>query len=412
MASVEKVMRRHYPEALHALKAALAVTAVGCLNDNTQPTALIFVALSGAGKTLVVMLITPAPTDPVLARVFYRSDKFTAASFVSHKADVDIEKLQEIDLLPRIKNKTMMTKELSPVLNGNTDELRDRYAVLTSVLDGQGFTSDSGAHGRHGYDEPINFQWLGATTPLQPEALEIMSQVGARLVFYDTNRSRKDIDDLTAYAADPARNEHFATCHDAVQQFLRTFYEAVPRGSVHSSEVTFSPRRIRLLALWAQVLAALRAPVTRGRPGTLQAGQIIDVAVEYPERMVGVLKNIAVGSALIHDRTAVDDYDLAQVGHIALSSGVASRAKVLRALLRLDGRATSSEIMDEVGLTRPTVLKAMRELEAVGLARIAKLVNNVLRAVLDQPFNELCKAPLLETVDRKAKRGEGGKGHA
>ncbi len=38
-----------------------------------------------------------------------------------------------------------------------------------------------------------------------------------------------------------------------------------------------------------------------------------------------ILKNIAIGSALIHGRTHVNDYDLAQVRHIALSSGTPER---------------------------------------------------------------------------------------
>ena len=77
LTTVEHVMRRHFPEALHALKAALAVIAVGCLEDNTQPTAMVFIAHSGAGKTLVVMLVTPESDDTLLRSLFYRSDKFT-----------------------------------------------------------------------------------------------------------------------------------------------------------------------------------------------------------------------------------------------------------------------------------------------------------------------------------------------
>src|SRR5262249_17809220 len=63
MVAVEAAVGQHFPEALDALKATLAAIAVGCLSDNAQPTALILVGVSGAGKTLVVMLLTPADDD-------------------------------------------------------------------------------------------------------------------------------------------------------------------------------------------------------------------------------------------------------------------------------------------------------------------------------------------------------------
>src|SRR5262249_28943290 len=156
------------------VKAALAVVAVGCLKDNTQPTTLVFVAPASAGKSLALTFLMPTgEKDDFGNRYFYRSDKFTAASFVSHRADASKKQLSSIDLLPRLKRKTLLTKELAPVFNGKREELMDRFATLTAILDGQGYVSDSGAHGRRGYEQAINFQWLGATTPPTPELLAI-----------------------------------------------------------------------------------------------------------------------------------------------------------------------------------------------------------------------------------------------
>ena len=50
-----------------------------------------------------------------------------------------------MDLLPKIKDKTLITKELGPVFQGKVQDVQERFAVLTSVLDGQGFVSNSGA---------------------------------------------------------------------------------------------------------------------------------------------------------------------------------------------------------------------------------------------------------------------------
>jgi hypothetical protein len=127
MANVEGVVGSHFPEALDPLKACLAVAAVGCLADNGQPTTLILVGRSGAGKTLALSLVLPESSGAAHAQHFYRSDKFTPASFVSHRADRDEKKLKQIDLLPRIKNKTLVTKELAPLFGGKREELMERF---------------------------------------------------------------------------------------------------------------------------------------------------------------------------------------------------------------------------------------------------------------------------------------------
>ena len=45
-------------------------------------------------------------------RYSYYTDKFTARAFVSHSANVPKEKLIKIDMLPGIKNKTLLTPDL------------------------------------------------------------------------------------------------------------------------------------------------------------------------------------------------------------------------------------------------------------------------------------------------------------
>ena len=42
----------------------------------------------------------------------------------------------------------------------------NKLGILTSVLDGHGYTSDTGAQGHRGYDEDIMFTWLGAAVDI------------------------------------------------------------------------------------------------------------------------------------------------------------------------------------------------------------------------------------------------------
>src|SRR5208283_2313397 len=118
---LKHAVQRFYPDAWKVVEAALAVVATGLLADNDKCIALILVGLSGVGKTLPLSCIMPGKTDKLYER-FYRSDKFTAASFVSHRADQNKEQLGEIDLLPRIKDKTLVTPELTPLFRGKLDE--------------------------------------------------------------------------------------------------------------------------------------------------------------------------------------------------------------------------------------------------------------------------------------------------
>src|SRR4029450_6378610 len=101
---------------------------------------------------------------------------------------------------------------LPPCLPGKRADLIPRFAILTAVLDGGGYVSDSGAHGRRGYPDPINFQLLGATTPLSTDVLAVMAQPGPRILFYDADRPRKGVDELVEHAKRAGMAERMAAC--------------------------------------------------------------------------------------------------------------------------------------------------------------------------------------------------------
>ena len=41
------------------------------------------------------------------------------------------------------------------------EDLSKMLGIITRIADGQGFKSNSGAHGQRGYDENIMFVWIG-----------------------------------------------------------------------------------------------------------------------------------------------------------------------------------------------------------------------------------------------------------
>jgi hypothetical protein len=140
---VRRVVESRFPGYWRAVDVGLSVYATLLLAKNSNPVTVIYLGSPSAGKTTVVNMFTDHEAS-------YVSDNFTPAAFVSHSANVSKEALSEIDLLPRIRHKVLITPELAPNFRGKEDELTKRFSILTRVLDGQGLMTDSGTHGRRG----------------------------------------------------------------------------------------------------------------------------------------------------------------------------------------------------------------------------------------------------------------------
>lgn len=319
----------------------------------------------------------PAELDR-LAEFFYRSDKFTAASFVTQTSDTKQKaQLASIDLLPRIENKTLLTPELGPVFSGSKEALVERLSVLVRALDGQGLTTDAGTHGQRGYSRPINFQWLGATTPVQPEVLAAMSKLGPRILYYMV----PNIDDANAELAemidDDSDNEsNKRACRQAVMAYIFALYAAHPLGSIHTSR-THLPKALQAHVVeWTLALCGLRAPL-RGikglgiddydEPNT--SCELTDEP-EKPYRMLGLANRLVRASAISQGRSEVVPYDLSMLRHIVVSSGVAQRGDALNAMIAAGGTIRTDGMMLQTGWQRKTALRYLRELQACRLVDI------------------------------------------
>lgn len=178
---VKRLVRAHYNGLLPAVECGLAVFGTMPLSGRTRPLSVIFETTSGYGKSAVTQMFFPL-AGTGLDKYAYRCDKFTPKAFVSHAANVSKDKLSEIDLLPQLRNKVLVTKELAPIFRGRDDELKETFSILIAVLDGKGFSSNSGVQGKRGYEENIVFNWLGATTPLRRDTHRLMYQLGTSVV--------------------------------------------------------------------------------------------------------------------------------------------------------------------------------------------------------------------------------------
>src|SRR5262249_15386060 len=111
---IELTVNQFYPGLLSAVKCGLAVVGSMALKGRTKPLSIMFETTSGYGKSAVAQMFYPLGSNG-LSQHIYRCDKFTPKSFVSHAANVSGARLKGVDLLPKLADKTLVTKELSPI---------------------------------------------------------------------------------------------------------------------------------------------------------------------------------------------------------------------------------------------------------------------------------------------------------
>ena len=367
---VDSFVKHHYPNLLGSVHACLAVFGAMALKGRTKPLSLIFETASGYGKTATLQMVFPIGESD-LKKYVYRSDKFTPKAFVSHAANVSASDLSEIDLLPKLENKVLVTKELAPILRGREEELKENFSTLISVLDGKGFTSDTGMRGQRGYDRPLLFNWIGATTPLPASTHRMMAQLGTRLLFFEVPAIEPTEEELVAYAERDDAGDAENACQKAVNKFLEEFFKRHPVGSVRPDDLPISKDRLSMLVRWASLLVHGRAEVKFEKEGNSEPKPVAVGMAEGPFKVILYFKDLARGHALIHGRTEVNDADIAFIAEVALSSLPGHLRPIVRELHRR-GAADAPTCAKLCQCSRPTVRKYFQELTLLGIATATK----------------------------------------
>jgi len=361
-----KIVESYYAALVPALTACLAVVASLALKGRTLPLSLILEGFSGYGKTAVLQMFFAL----ALELFIYRSDKFSPKSFVSHAANVKRQDLAKIDLLPRLKDKTLVTKELAPLFRGRDDELTETFAQLCTVLDGKGLTTDSGMQGQRGYKKYIVFNWLGATTPVPPETHGLMYQLGTRLLFFEVASIQPTRAELFEYMQRDRSNEAEQESKKAVTFLLLEFFRHHPVSSVEPDSIVIPENFLMELACWAELLAAGRAKIIYERSN----GTAIPIAANPPEaafKISNYFMLLARGSALIQGRKQVEASDVDMVAHIAISSIPGYLRPIIR-LFKKTARVDSTTAASVCGVSQPTSRKYLKELSLLGFGTLRK----------------------------------------
>jgi len=371
---VNPVINKYYPALLDAVHASLSVFATLSLKNRTKPLSLIFEASSGFGKSAVLQMAFPykSSADKIskLADYAYRSDKFTPKSFVSHAANKSKKSLAEVDLLPRLENKVLITKELAPIFQGREQEKRENFSILIAVLDGKGFTSDSGTMGQRGYQRNIIFNWLGATTPLSIATHRMMSQLGTRLLFFEISSVEPTDEELFAYAASDNVGKAEIDCNITVNNFLIDFFQRHPVGSMESDSIVIPKSLSIQITLWAKFLVKGRAEIKYDEDDN----DLTPKTANKPEgawKVIDYFKELARGHALIHDRMEVNSSDIDFISHVAISS-VPIQYRALIRELRKSEYVTSSQCANMSMVSQTTARRFLSELSILGIAKLIK----------------------------------------
>jgi hypothetical protein len=358
----------------HSLEFELSVLKILNVQKNTLPFAGIVLGAPSSSKTLGIELFRE------YKNVYY-SDSFTPKAFVSHSTAVAKEELEGIDMLPRIKNKCLLAPELAPIFSKRDDEITDLLGTLTSVLDGHGYQSDSGAHGRRGYTGEYMFTMIGAAVNIPNRIYSKLSNLGPKLFFLRMPRSNKTDEDYIKMLNDDNFNEKKQAVQEVINDYFKWFDDYCPiYQNYNNSRLLKIPfeRKINeneykailaIIVKLAKLLAHLRGTVNVENTGKTQGSNYgySTPIKEEPDRAMTQLLNLAKGHALSQGKNYITLEDIPLLIKVVLSTASIERVMVFDLLLAHNGTITKSQLVNSLQMSPPTALRTMAELNILGL---------------------------------------------
>jgi predicted transcriptional regulator len=370
---LQETVKNNIPSLWDSLEFEISVQKILNIKDCTLPFAGIVLGMPSSLKTVGIEMFRKWKQS------FY-TDNFSAKSFVSHSTAVSREKLAEIDLLPRIKNKFFLTPELSPTFTKKDDDLIEILGILTRVLDGQGYESDTGAHGHRGYSGEHMFTWVGAAVDVPYKVHKHLGNLGAKLYFLRLQSFQKNEDEYLEEINKDDFLSRTKLIQDALIDYLEWFEkcpDAITKNNVVKIAWDFQKdeeQTKRFIVRLGRLLAHLRGVVTTWKTDDGESQGInyayATATVEEPNRAIRQLTNLARGHALSQGRNYIILTDVSLLIRVVLSTASTERVRALESLLNFGGALTTAQLSDYLDFARPTARRTMTELKAIGLVNI------------------------------------------
>jgi hypothetical protein len=387
------VTMKHYPEAWPLLEFCLSVKSIMNIEGVTLPFMGVLLAAPASMKTMIIQLFRKYPNS------FY-SDSFTPNSLVSHNSALNEEQLQKIDMLPKMKDKVVLTPELAPIFTAKEDEIQKILGMITRILDGHGFENDSGAHGHRRYGDTM-FAWIGAGVEIPYRVWKVLGTLGHKIYFFRPDIREKTVDQLKEIAKSNDFGAKFKEIEDALLEYLKTFDGAPDTEQISKDKSGkiikvkwnekdkggLQDKVIGCIAEISKLLACLRGTVYVSEAKSVRkrdsgnsddnskiSVQDYDTAlpiIEDPSRAVTLLRNLAIGHAISQGRDSLRLEDVPIAIKVALSTAMYSRIKIFDLLLKKKGELTTSDITEGLRISEPTARRTMREFHALKIADIS-----------------------------------------
>lgn len=366
----KEVIKSHFPELAFPAEICLSIISQVLVHEITNPFALVLVGVPSGGKTICINFFD------AIEELTYATDKFTPASFVSNASNVKREKLAEIDLLPRIRHKAFLVRDLATLFSKRDDDLNECLGILTRVLDGEGLSTDTGIHGRRNLSGAYLFMMIAASTPIPTRIWKMMGSLGSRLFFYSMQSKEKDVDELVAQLKSTAFKQKEKACRIATRNLLYTLWDEHKDGITWNRD-TDPDEIVVVIARCAKLLAKLRGVISVWKEKKHDDGEIdfdyTPPIIENPDRISMLFYNLCRGHAVATGRQQIGVEDLRLIVELAIDSAPTTRANLFRELIDHGGSMTTSQIELSLDCSKPTALKEMRTLEALGVCEIKEV---------------------------------------
>ena len=386
-------VNEYFPEISLELDFILSIKTILNIEDVTLPFMGIVFAVPSSMKTKVIEILRKWNYS-------YFTDKFTPKSFVSHSATVAKDKLKDVDLLPKIKNKILLTPELSPLFTGKDEDIKEQFGIITRLLDGNGLETESGVHGKRGYYGDYMFTWIGAAVDIPPPVYKFLSTIGFKIYFLRLPRIEVSEDELVdQITTEKPFNEKIRAIEKLLIDYL-IWFEICPISiglqniaKMEWDKSTDDKNAIRIIARLAILLARLRGNIYVYKTSDHEDlvipiienmttnNSIINYSegfthsiptIENPSRANQQLYNLARGHALAHGRNYITEEDIPLIIKVVLSTGSIERVLILDLLIANNGTLTTSQITMSMRISNNTAKRTMTEFKGLDLVTMER----------------------------------------
>ena len=361
----DKIINDNFPNAAPYNKACLATICTLFIKNLTDPTGLILQGNAASEKTTILSWYYDYHD------LIFKTDSFTPASFVSHSVNMDKDELEEVDLLPKIKDKCFVAPELAPLFGKPKEDLTQSLAIMTRVFDGEGYESDSGSQGHRGYTGEYLFSFLGATTPIPKTVWKVMGNLGHRWLYIKMpNKDEKNEDLLEEFLTKKPYKTRLKECKDCTTRLLHTLKTRHELYSVEWDPI-IDREYLKDIINVAQLVRLLRAPLSVWTEKSDDGGEsLYEFSLptpEMPKRLINLLYNLAKGHAILNGRKKINQADINLIYKVGFSSMPYDRTVFFEQIISNNGALSTTDVEQKMQIGKKAAIKLMKTFEILGM---------------------------------------------